>query len=64
MQRALRASDWAGMQAQRGDSGIQYEENVMTALTADYWTGMQVGFGDSDTEDEEDVQRALQQVTV
>ena len=52
------------MQAQRGDSGIQYEENVMTALTADYWTGMQVGFGDSDTEDEEDVQRALQQVTV
>jgi hypothetical protein len=34
---ALTANDWAGMQAQRGDSGIQDEENVLTALTAGHW---------------------------
>lgn len=42
VQRALTANDWAGMQAQRGDSGIQDEENVLTALTTGYRIGMQV----------------------
>jgi hypothetical protein len=29
VQRAITAGDWARMQAQRGDSGIQDEENAL-----------------------------------
>ena len=47
------------MQAQRGNSDTQDEEDMVRALRTGFWTGMQVGAGNTGTQDEEDVQRAL-----